>query len=815
MRSNISTILATARSSLWAITPAKLDAVMAFLEARSLGADYTDEQLAARGIPSAASRPVGRSTGDVAVLPLFGVIGQHAGMEMMISGGTSTESFGRAFDAALANSAVGTILIDAHSPGGTVQGVPETANKIVKARGQKQIIAVANSEMCSAAYWLCAAADQVIASPSADVGSIGVFMQHTDISGAEAKAGVVRTVIAAGKYKREAAGVPLTEEALEALQARVDECYGMFAGDVARFMGVSVASVKNGFGEGRSVSAKAALAAGMIHDIATIEDVLADLTGRASAKASRRAAYSRHLELAAIAGGSTLDAAATIARLSDAQLSRVLAAIHSDDVSDPEKEPDVPESVPAPDEGPEARGGRVMAPNDPATNRQAPKAGGSTMSDQDTAALKAAIEKDVRTAETTRVSEIFALTAEHKIDATQRDQWVASGASVDAVSRQILAIGRDRAAAAPVISNGSNLVSVGADRATQRPWETFGHFAAAVMEANTPGSRSQDVRLSAAQGVNQSIPSEGGFLVPPTFSTKIWDEMAMDNDDLLGMTDNYPIDGESLTMNANAETSRANGSRFGGVRGYWINEAAQITKSQPKWRAMRLEPQELGVFIYATDKSIRNSPVALGSYLDRAAKEEIKFMTGAAIFAGTGAGQPQGLMGSGSLITVAKETSQPAATIQQENVSKMWARLHPRARANAVWLLNVDCEPQLDFLNTVVKNVAGTENVGGYANKVYDAEKRTLKGRPIITTEYNETLGTLGDIVLVNLGWYATGTRSTGVRADTSIHLRFDYNETAFRFMYEVDGQPWLASALTPYKGAATLSWAVALATRA
>jgi hypothetical protein len=64
----------------------------------------------------------------------------------------------------------------------------------------------------------------------------------------------------------------------------------------------------------------------------------------------------------------------------------------------------------------------------------------------------------------------------------------------------------------------------------------------------------------------------------------------------------------------------------------------------------------------------------------------------------------------------------------------MWARLHPRARAGAVWLMNVDCEPQLDFLNTVVKNVAGTENVGGYANKVYDAEKRTIKGRPIVTT---------------------------------------------------------------------------------
>jgi HK97 family phage major capsid protein len=88
--------------------------------------------------------------------------------------------------------------------------------------------------------------------------------------------------------------------------------------------------------------------------------------------------------------------------------------------------------------------------------------------------------------------------------------------------------------------------------------------------------------------------------------------------------------------------------------------------------------------------------------------------------------------------------------------------------------------------------VAGTENVGGYANKVYDAEKRTLKGRPIKFVEYCETLGTKGDIMLANLGWYATGTRSAASAA-MSMHLRFDYAETAFRFMYELDGQPWLA----------------------
>jgi HK97 family phage major capsid protein len=144
----------------------------------------------------------------------------------------------------------------------------------------------------------------------------------------------------------------------------------------------------------------------------------------------------------------------------------------------------------------------------------------------------------------------------------------------------------------------------------------------------------------------------------------------------------------------------------------------------------------------------------------------------------------------------------------------MWARLHPRFRSNAVWLHNVDIEPQLDNLSTTVTNVAGTENVGGYANKVFDAERRTLKGRPLIACEFSATLGTQGDLRLVDLKQYLAGIRSGGVQSDISIHVAFLTNETAFRFIFSVDGQPWLASPLTPYKGTATLTSHVVLDTR-
>jgi HK97 family phage major capsid protein len=265
-------------------------------------------------------------------------------------------------------------------------------------------------------------------------------------------------------------------------------------------------------------------------------------------------------------------------------------------------------------------------------------------------------------------------------------------------------------------------------------------------------------------------------------------------------------------MNANAETSRANGSRYGGVRGYWIAEAAQATASRPTFRQLKLEPQQMAVLIYGTDKLLRNAP-ALASFLSKAAGDEINFMVGDAILNGTGVGKPRGIMSSGSLITVAKETNQAAASLLQANISKMWARMHARSRANSVWLINQELDPTLDGLNTPIKNVAGTENVGGISNMVYNADKYTLKGRPIIPIEYCAALGSLGDIVLADMSGYAAGLRS-GIDAQTSMHLRFDYAETAFRFLFDVDGQTWLNAPITPFKGTSTLSQFVTLAAR-
>jgi HK97 family phage major capsid protein len=263
-------------------------------------------------------------------------------------------------------------------------------------------------------------------------------------------------------------------------------------------------------------------------------------------------------------------------------------------------------------------------------------------------------------------------------------------------------------------------------------------------------------------------------------------------------------------MNANAETSRATGSRDGGIRAYWIAEGEQMTASKVKLRQMKLEPQQLAVFAYVTDKLLRNAP-ALNAYLTRAAVDEINFTVGDAIIRGDGVGKPLGILNSGAVVEVEKETGQAAASLRIQNIHNMWSRCHPVARRNAVWFYNQTIEPKLLSL-TLDAGTAGTPVYmppGGLSAAPYG----TILGLPAIPLEYASEAGALGDIMLLNLGYYATGTTG-GVDSAASIHLRFDYNETAFRFLFAVDGRSWLVSPITPYKGE-TLSPFVVLKARA
>lgn len=285
---NKSHVLQAFVESPWAILSSKLIVLGEIVIRHVNGEKLTAEEIEAR--IHGAARPPERRVQSVAVLPLFGTIFPRANMMTDVSGATSAERFGAQFAALVDDPSVGAIVLDVNSPGGQINGVPELTTQIFEARGKKPIVAVANHEAASAAYWIASAADELIVSPSGEVGSIGVFSVHQDISKYLENEGVNMTLIRAGKFKAEAHPyAPLNEEARAYLQNRVDDAYGWFVEAVARNRGVKTATVRDGFGEGRMVSAEQAVSLGMADRVATLEETISRLLGQLAAPAGMQA----------------------------------------------------------------------------------------------------------------------------------------------------------------------------------------------------------------------------------------------------------------------------------------------------------------------------------------------------------------------------------------------------------------------------------------------------------------------------------------------------------------------------------------------
>lgn len=347
-------------------------------------------------------------------------------------------------------------------------------------------------------------------------------------------------------------------------------------------------------------------------------------------------------------------------------------------------------------------------------------------------------------------------------------------------------------------------------------FKSFGHFAKEVAELQTPGGRASDgVRLWAAAGtgMTQGVGADGGVTVPPAYNSTIWDGVREASNSLISMVDLMTLDSgvESMTFPAIDETSRADGSRWGGLQGYWKSELSELSESKPKLREVTFKPQELYVFAYVSDKLLRNSPIALESWLREKAIDEINFKIGDAIINGTGGGQPLGWLASSALVSIAKETGQPAATVKAANIRKMYNAMPAGLRAGAAWFINQDVETVLEDLAVDVG--AGGQPIYLPPGGIADAPLARLRNRPVIPVEYCAALGTVGDILFANPRMYGMAVKGA-VDGQASMHLKFDYAQTAFRFIWEVDGQPWVKSSITAYKGGTERSPFVALATR-
>jgi HK97 family phage major capsid protein len=387
--------------------------------------------------------------------------------------------------------------------------------------------------------------------------------------------------------------------------------------------------------------------------------------------------------------------------------------------------------------------------------------------------------------------------------ADEETQYAALDASLQSVAQSPV----------PTFAGGKGqMVTSIKNREEDKPWANFGEQLMAVKAAATPGG-SIDPRLNikaAASGANESNPSDGGFLVMPEFSSEIL-KRAYETGVLASRVRKIPLtSGNGMKINGIDESSRANGSRWGGIQSYWENEADTATASKPKFRQMELSLNKLLGVCYATEELLQDA-AALESVISQGFSEEFSFRIDDAIMNGSGAGQPLGFMKSGALVTAAKEAGQAAGTIKLENILKMWSRCWGRSRQNAIWLINQDIEPQLYTMSLAV----GTGGVPVYmpANGVSGSPYSTLFGRPVVPIEQANTVGTTGDITLADLSQYLMLDKGS-IKSDVSVHVRFLYDECTFKFTYRVDGEPMWNVPLTPFKGSNTLSPFVALQTR-
>ena len=336
-------------------------------------------------------------------------------------------------------------------------------------------------------------------------------------------------------------------------------------------------------------------------------------------------------------------------------------------------------------------------------------------------------------------------------------------------------------------------------------FDDFVDFAKAISPHVT--HKAFDSRLKV---LGEGIGDQGGFLVPEEFRAELL-RNTLEASVIRGRARVIPMAGLTLRIPSIRDTTHAS-TVYGGVSGYWIPESGTITQSEPTFSQVTLTSKKLIGGTRISNELLRDSAIALEPLIGGLFSEAIAYFEDDSFINGIGGGQPLGILNADALISVAKETGQAATTLTVENVVKMYSRMMPRSIPNSVWIMHPDVQPQLFTMSLSV----GTGGAPMYfpAGGIGGSPVPTLMGRPVVLSEKAQTLGTAGDIYLVDLSYYLIGDRQA-LEVASSPHVRFNTDETDFRFIQRVDGRPWIDSALTPRNGSNTLSPFVALAARA
>ena len=344
-------------------------------------------------------------------------------------------------------------------------------------------------------------------------------------------------------------------------------------------------------------------------------------------------------------------------------------------------------------------------------------------------------------------------------------------------------------------------------------------FFTSVMQATINGGTNDDrlkLLSGRANGFQAAAGSDeagtysdpyGGFLVPTGFLPNLLTR-GSDADPTAGRTTAIPMASPRVDIPARTDTSHAS-SVSGGLITYRRSETQSVTATRMQLEQISLQANPLMGLTYTTEELLADSAISFVALLEAGFRDEFSSRIIREKINGTGVGVMVVTLNTPALVTIAKETDQVADTIVYENVTKMRARCW--GYGDAIWLYNQDALPQL---MSMVLEVGSTGGVPMWQTSAREGEPDTLLGRPAYPSEYMETVGNKGDLLLGNWSQYLEGSYQPMQSAE-SMHVRFANNERTFRFAMRNDGRCWWRAALTPAKSSATLSPFVVIAARA
>lgn len=304
---------------------------------------------------------------------------------------------------------------------------------------------------------------------------------------------------------------------------------------------------------------------------------------------------------------------------------------------------------------------------------------------------------------------------------------------------------------------------------------------------------------------------QGEYLIPTEYAAGLLD-FNQESNSFLNMLTKFPLKGNSYSHPSYSNKNRTSANFFGGIVSYWVEEGTAPTASDMKFGKINFRLHDLAMLIPVTNDMIEDSPQSVANMVNYGFQSRLAYDMENMLFNGNGTGQPLGIFKSGALVTQTKKTSQVAATIVSENLIGMKNLLPRGSKQNAVWVYAPTVATEIQNCKVGASDFPAFIPAGGMsANQTLD----TILGRPAFESEHlSSALGTINDILLFDPTQYGIAYKTLQAQVESSAHLYFDANKTAFRMVFRIDGQPLWDTYITPANGSIYKSPFVVLETR-